>query len=109
MQNVIHKRLCLYAYKIQLKHEIKPDDWPKRYDFVSLMLNKTDDNETFLCQICFTDKATFHLTWCVNRNNCRIWGSEQPNEIHEHVHGSAEVNVWCGLPCDRVVGPFFFA
>jgi hypothetical protein len=46
-QNVIHKRLSLYAHKIQLKHEIKPDDWSKHYDFASLMLNKTDDAETF--------------------------------------------------------------
>jgi hypothetical protein len=30
IQNVFHKRLCLHAYKIQLKHEIKPDDRTKR-------------------------------------------------------------------------------
>jgi hypothetical protein len=33
IQNVIHKHLHLYAYKIQLKHEIIPDDQPKHYDF----------------------------------------------------------------------------
>jgi hypothetical protein len=49
-----------------------------------------------------------HVNGCVNRHNCRIWGSEQPNEIHEYVRGSAKVNVWCGLLCDRLVGPFFF-
>jgi hypothetical protein len=106
MQNVIQKRLCLSAHKIQLKHEIKPDDWPKHYDFFRLMLNKTDDNSNFLSQICFTDKATFHMNGCINQHNCLIWGSEQPNEIHEHVHGFAEANVRCGLPCDRVIGPF---
>jgi hypothetical protein len=45
---------------------------------------------------------------CVNQHNCRIWGSGQPNEIHEYVRGSAKVNVWCGPLCDRVAGPFFF-
>jgi hypothetical protein len=35
IQNIIHKHLHLYAYKIQLKHEIKPDDQPKCYDFAS--------------------------------------------------------------------------
>jgi hypothetical protein len=59
-------------------------------------------------QVCFTDEATFHVNGCVNRHNCRIWGSEQPNKIHEYVRGSAKVNVWCGLLCDCVVGPFFF-
>jgi hypothetical protein len=30
IQNVLHKRLRLHAYKIQMKHEIKPDDRTKR-------------------------------------------------------------------------------
>jgi hypothetical protein len=71
------------------------------------MLKRIDDDETFLHQICFTDEAPFHMNGCVYQHNCRIWGSEQPNEIHECVHGSAKVSVWCGLLCDRVVGPFF--
>jgi hypothetical protein len=110
IQNVIYKHLRLYAYKIQLKHEIKPDDRPQSYDFVSLMLNKIDDDNdgTFLCQICFIDEASFHMNGCVIRYNCRIWGSVQPNEIREYVRGSAKVNAWCGLLCDRVVGSFLF-
>jgi hypothetical protein len=40
IQNVIPKRLGLYAHKIQPKHEIKPDYRLKGYDFASLMLNK---------------------------------------------------------------------
>jgi ferredoxin-like protein FixX len=108
IQNVLHKRLRLHAYKIQLKHEIKPDDQPKHSEYADFMLNQIDDAETFLCQVCFTDEVTFRVNGCVNQHNCRIWGSEQPNEIHEYVHGSAKVNVWCGLLCDHVVGPFFF-
>jgi hypothetical protein len=74
--------LCL---KIQLKHEIKSNSSPKCYDSAILMPNKIDDDddETLQRQICFTDETTFHMNGCVNRYNCRIWGSEQPNEIHE--------------------------
>ena len=39
IQNVLHKRLRLHAYKIQLKQEIKPDDRPKRVEFATFMLN----------------------------------------------------------------------
>jgi hypothetical protein len=85
IQNVIHKHLCLYAYKTQLKHETK------YYDFANVMLNKTDDHETFLCQICFTDEATFHMNGCVNRHNRRIWVSEQPNEFYK-VKGKAKTS-----------------
>jgi hypothetical protein len=108
IQNILHTRLRLHAYKIPLKHEIKPDDGPKRSEYADFMLNQIDDDKTFPRQVCFTDEATLHVNGCVNRHNFRIWGSEQPNEIHEYVRGSAKVNVWCGLLCDRVVGPFFF-
>jgi hypothetical protein len=40
-ENVIHKRSCLYAYKFQQKHDIKPDDQPRCYNFATLMLNRT--------------------------------------------------------------------
>jgi hypothetical protein len=56
----------------------------------------------------FTDKATFHINGYVNRYNCRIWGSQQTNEFFKYVRDTPEVNVWCGLLHDRVVGPFFF-
>jgi hypothetical protein len=66
IQNVIHKLLRLCAYKIQLKHEIKPDYRPKRFDFASLMLNKMTTMMMMMMilmkllrQICFTDEATF--------------------------------------------------
>ena len=109
IQNVLQKRLRLHAYKIQLKQEIKPDDRPKRVKFATFMLNTIDEDETFLRCICFSDEATFYVNGCVNRHNCRIWGTQQPNEIHEYVRGSPKVNVWCGLPYDRVIGPFFFS
>ena len=99
----------LHAYKIQLKQEIKPDDRPKRVEFATFMLNAIDEDEIFLQRICFSDEATFYVNGCVYRHNCRIWGTQQPNEIHEYVRGSPKVNVWCGLLYDRVIGPFFFS
>lgn len=108
IQNVLHKRLRLHAYKIQLKHEIKPTDRPKRYAFACNMLENIDNDESFLKRVIFTDEATFHVNGCVNRHNCRIWGSEQPNEIIEYVRNSPKLNVWCGLMHDKLIGPFFF-
>jgi len=75
VQNVLHKRLRLHAYKIQLKQLIKPDDRPKRVEFATFMLNAIDEEETFLRRICFSDEATFYVNGCVNRHNCRIWGN----------------------------------
>jgi hypothetical protein len=66
-------------YKIQLKHEIKVTDHPKRVKFANFMLGEIYDNEGYLQQVMFTDEATFHINSCVDRYNCRIWKSQQPN------------------------------
>lgn len=108
IQNVLHKRLRLHAYKIQIRQQIKPTDRPMRAEFASFMLNGIDDNPNFLQRVLFTDEATFHINGSVNRYNCRIWGSQQPNEIQEYVRDSPKLNVWCGLFHDQVIGPFFF-
>lgn len=62
-------------------------------------------------------KASRGITWgdlswlgvLVNWHTCPTGGSEEPNEIHEYVHGSVKVNFWCGLHCDNAVSPFFFS
>jgi hypothetical protein len=107
IQNMLHKRLRLLAYKIQLRHEIKEADRLKHVGFSVTMLNAIDD-ESYLNRIFFSDEATLHINGCVNRHNCRIWESQQPNEVFQFVRGSPKVNVWCGLTYDRVVGPFMF-
>lgn len=105
---VLHKRLRLTAYKIQLVHHIKPADKLKRYDFAVSMLDKIDDNNGFLKSVIFSDEASFHVNGHVNRHNCRIWGSEPPHEFVEYERDTPKVNVWCALMHDRIIGPFIF-
>jgi hypothetical protein len=45
----------------------------------------------------------------VNRHNVRIWGSENPHHVIEHIRDRPEVHVWCWLLFNRIIGPFFFA
>jgi hypothetical protein len=97
IQNVLRNRLRLHAYKIQLRHEIKVTDCPKRVEFANFMLSEIDDNEGYLQRVMLTDEATFHINGYVNRYNCRIWGSQEPNEFFEYVRDTPKVNVWCGL------------
>lgn len=106
--DVVRKRLKLHAYKIQLVHEIKPNDKRLRLDFAVDILNRIDENPNYLNNVLFTDESTFHVNGVVNRHNCRIWGSEKPREIVQHQRDSPKVNVWCGLMNDRIVGPFIF-
>ncbi|GFV02430.1 DUF4817 domain-containing protein [Trichonephila clavipes] len=107
--DVLHKRLRLTAYKVQILLAIKPDDYAKRYGFAVDMLHRLDADEHFLNRILFSDESTFHVSGMVNKHYVRFWGSEQPHAVRELQRSSEKVNVWCGLLHDRILGPFSFS
>jgi hypothetical protein len=72
------------------------------------MLDRIDQNPNYLSNVMFYDKAIFLTCGKVNRHNIRIWGSENPHSVREHVRDSKKVNVWCGMMKDRIIGSFFF-
>jgi hypothetical protein len=81
---VLHKHLKLCAYKLQLLHEVKPDDKPKHATFAADILQHIETGNNFLAKVLFSDEATFHLSGMVNRHNMRIWGTEHPREVVEY-------------------------
>jgi hypothetical protein len=78
-----------------------------RQTFAS-MLDKIDNEDSFLKSVCFCNVAAFHLKGLVNRLNCGVWGSELPHKIFEHQRDTPKVNVWCGMVKDCNTGTFFF-
>ena len=70
---VLHRRLRLYAYKVQIVQEIKPEDAPKREAFANAMFDRIAKYETFLSRVLFTDEVSFHVSRKVNRHNVSIW------------------------------------
>lgn len=105
---ILRKDLALKAYKIQLTQELKPADHRQRRIFVDWVLQNKAVNNDFSKRIIFSDEAHFHLDGYVNRQNCRIWGHENPREIHEKAMHPQRVTVWCGLWAGGVIGPYFF-
>lgn len=108
VHKILRKRLGYYPYKLQLVHQLKPNDKPRRLAFATDMLDRIDDEPTFLSRICFSDEATFHTCGKVNKHNCRIWGTQNPHQVLEYERDSPKINVWCGIMRNKVVGPFFF-
>jgi hypothetical protein len=108
VHDVVHRRLKLRAHKPQLMQHIQPRDKPQRVNFVTFMLEQLNADYSYLQKILFSDEAIFHTHGVVNRHNCRIWGSENPHALMEHVHDSSRVNMWCGIMSGRIVGPFVF-
>lgn len=107
-QRILTKDLHLHPYKIQLTQELKPTDHGQRRQFVEWLLEQNELDADFSKKIIFTDEAHFHLSGFVNKQNCRIWGSENPHVIHEKQMHPQRATVWCGFWAGGVIGPFFF-
>ncbi|CAK1581247.1 unnamed protein product [Parnassius mnemosyne] len=59
-------------------------------------------------KIIFSDEGNFHLSGYVNKQNCRIWSSENPKAIIEKPLHAQRVTVWCAMWSGGVIGPFLF-
>ena len=93
VHKVLHTRLRLHAYKLQLVQELKPNDRPQREAFATEILSRIDEDNDYLKHVVFSDEATFHTCGKVNRHNVRIWRSE--HVAIEHERDSPKLNVWC--------------
>ena len=71
---ILHKRLKLYACKVQIVQSLQPDYGPRRASFVTEIMRRIDEDNDYLKRVCFSDEANFHTSGVVNRHNVRIWG-----------------------------------
>lgn len=51
----------------------------------------------FFIKIMFSDEAHFQLGGYVNKQSCRIRGSQNPQTLFEKPLHPKKVTVWCGL------------
>ena len=109
IHKVLHRNLRLYAYKVQLPQAFKPEDKPRQKEFAVTMLDRLDSDPGFLKCVCFSGESMFHVSGLLNRQNLRIWDSENPHDTCELERDSRKLNVWCGIMHDKIIGPFFFA
>ena len=58
----------------------------------------------FAKKIIFSDEAHFELGGYVNKQDCRIWGTENQHAYIKKPTHPKRVTVWCG----GIIGPFFF-
>lgn len=108
LRRILHKDLGMFAYKVQLVQVLKLNDLPQRFRFAEWALNELNDDPDFARKIIFSDEAHFHIGGYVNKQNCRIWGSENPCVVVQKPMHPARVTVWCGFWSGGVIGPFFF-
>ena len=67
-----------------------------------------ENEHEFHREIIMSDGAHFHIGSFVNRQNCRIWDSENLKMIIEKPLYLQSIIVWCGFWAGRIIGPYFF-
>ena len=63
--------------------ELKQNDLPQRRIFVEWALGKLAEDPLFNRKIVFSDEAHFWLNGYVNKQNCRFWSEDQPEELQK--------------------------
>ena len=66
VHKVLHRNLRLHAYKVQMLQALQPNDMPRQKEFTVNILQRISEDEAFLKQVCFSDKATFHVSGKLN-------------------------------------------
>ena len=97
------KDLGMTPYKVQLVQELKPIDHPMSFRFAKWACDRlTEDADFGKKKIIFSDETHFDLGGYVNKQNCRIWSTENPTAyIEKQTHTK---RFWSR----GIIGPSFF-
>ena len=77
----------MLPYKIQIHQRLSRNAINARYNFENTILQLVDDGELDVGNVWLSVEAYFHLDGFVNKQNSRIWGSEnsyiaEPSSLH---------------------------
>ena len=107
IHRILQRQLGLFPYKLQLVQRLKRGDKAKRYRFCKWALSRWRRPSFRKCLL-MTDEARFHIDGHVNKQNCRLWGLENPHATVGQEQQTPSIVVWCGVWAKGIVGPYFF-
>lgn len=108
LHKIVKLDLKFHPYKVQMVQQLKIRDRYQRKVISELALNCLEEDDDFLAKIISSDEAHFHLGGYINKQNCRIWGAENPKIIFEKPLHPERVTVWCGLWVGGIIEPYLF-
>jgi Helix-turn-helix domain (DUF4817) len=108
VRKLVRVQLKRFPYKARVLHHLKREDFSKRFDMCSTLLEHLEQDPKFLKRIGFSDECTMWLSGNVNKQNVRAWSTARPNFNFDFERDSPKVTVWCAVLIDRIVGPYFF-
>jgi hypothetical protein len=76
MHRILHKWLHLFAYKVHIVHELKPDGKPYQQNCTMRILHQNSLNPVFLLSVLFSDEAVF-LQWRKSVGSTYAYGAQK--------------------------------
>jgi hypothetical protein len=80
----------------------------RRFEFANQIENLICENNINLGQIWFSDEAHFYLSGYVNKQNYRIWGTENPHLTVASPLHPQKLTVWVAMCANGIIGPYIF-
>jgi len=90
LRRILHEDLSFHPYKLMLVQELDATDYDNRLNLCRQILLQIPPTATFFC----SNKAHFHFSGTVNKQNFRYWAENNPQRLHERLLYSPKVTVW---------------
>jgi transposase len=101
VREILRKQLKMTPYKLQLLQSLNDKDNTTLHNFHTEMQERCEEGG-FRENLIFSDESTFHISGKVNKQNVRIWGTENRRATVEHVWDFPKVNVFCAVSCNKM-------
>ncbi len=101
------KKLCYKVYQPYLLHALNEDDLNHCLQFCKWLNVCAEADPTFLENIMWTDKATFHLNGIVNQHNCVYYASKYPHPIMTKELQSPGISVRARFISYLILWPYY--
>jgi len=102
---ILTQDLQMHPYKIQIVQPLTIGNSLERLEFANRICERIDEKSFDPLRVIFTDEAHFWMNGYVNRQNFRIWGSENPHvTISKPLHPE-KITVWAGICSKGILGP----
>ena len=104
---ILQNFLKMPPFKITTHQLLTEELMAKRIEFCEIFTEIFEDGQLHENQIIFLDKAYFSLDGYVTKQNCRVWGTENPYLTKAKVRPDNNVTVWAAMSVKEIYLHFF--
>lgn len=99
VHRILKKKLSMHPYKIQNVQLLSQPAIRNRLESAHIMLDLVNDEQQpdILNDIWFSDEAHFYLTGYCNKQNQRMWSTENPHSLNESPLFPKRITIWAAL------------